>query len=292
MTETTTRPIDGSGNARTESPAIRVLVVDDEAPARSRLHALLDRPGVIRVGEADSVASAVEAMRRHRPELVFLDIQMADGSGFDVLEAVRAKAPPVVVFVTAFDAHALRAFEVQALDYLLKPFDDRRFERTFARASESVRRRRLDGLCGQLGSLIAAAPAPVETAPNKTLPNKSLAPDTAPYPTPASAKLAVRAAGRTRLVAIDDIDWIEAAGAYVRLHTGEGSILLRQPLGQLETRLAAHRFLRIHRSTLVQADRVREIHTAAHGDGQVILEDGTTLRLSRNHRDRLERLLG
>lgn len=257
-----------------QASTTRVVIVDDEAPARSRLRALLDRPGTVCVGEADSVSSAVAAIREHTPDLVFLDIQLADGSGFEVLEATLPEDRPVIVFVTAYDSHALRAFDVQALDYLLKPFDDRRFERALARATETVRRRRIEGLCGQLGAVLASGTDARHETP------------TAP------AKLAVRANGRTRLVAIEDIDWIEAAGAYVRLHTGDRSLLLRQPLGELEKRLARHRFLRIHRSTLVQADRVSEVHSATHGDGRVVLEDGTSLRLSRSHRDRLERLIG
>lgn len=279
--------------------AIRVLIVDDEAPARQRLRELLGgRRDVTIAAEADDVDGAVAAIRSRSIDLLFLDIQMPGCDGFRVVERVGPQAMPSVIFVTAFDAHALRAFEVHALDYLLKPFDDRRFERALDHAVESIRRQRLEGLCGRLQDLLASI-APGQESPVGDRPRQAAIDSAARLPKGSGRRsvteperLAVRSEGRLRLIAIADIDWIEAAGTYVRLHTGDRSLLLRQPLGRLEHRLRRHRFVRIHRSTLVRTDRIQEVRAASHGDATVVLEDGTELRLSRSHRSRLDALIG
>lgn len=259
---------------------IRVLIADDEPPARSRLRHLLAPESEIEIaGETANGAQTVAAIRSLAPDLVFLDVQMPDLDGFGVVAEIGPAAMPTVVFVTAFDQYALRAFEACALDYLLKPFDDERFHRTLERAREEIRRGRLDGLCDKLRSLLADGSPSAES------------------PTPAGPRqlpmdrLAIRSAGRVVFVDTADIDWIEGAGSYVRLHAGSRSYLLRDTLRHLESSLDPDRFLRIHRSAMVNRTRVQELRPRPHGESLVILRDGTELKLSRTYRDRLARLL-
>lgn len=255
---------------------IRVLIADDEPPARSRLRHLLGRsPEVEVVGEAASGAQTVAAIRSLAPDLVFLDVQMPDLDGFGVVAEIGPASMPTVVFVTAFDQYALRAFEACALDYLLKPFDDERFAKTLERAREEIRRGRLDGLCGRLRSLLGEGSQAAPESPAKH----------------ATDRLAIRSAGRVVFVETADIDWIEGAGSYVRLHVGSRSYLLRETLRHLESSLDPGRFLRIHRSAMVNVGRVRELRPRSHGESLVILHDGTELKLSRTYRGRLDRLL-
>ena len=255
--------------------SIRVLIADDEPPARSRLrHLLAAREGVEIVAESASGAETVAAIRSTSPDLVFLDVQMPDLDGFGVVAEIGPELMPTVVFVTAYDQYALRAFEACALDYLLKPFDDERFARSLDRAREEVRRSRLDGLCGKLRTLLAEVP------PHPGAPQESSA-----------DRLVIRSAGRVLLIETADVDWIEGAGSYVRLHVGTRSHLLRQTLSRLESLLDRDRFLRIHRSTMVNLKRVRELRPRSHGESTVVLRDGTELKLSRTYRDRLARLL-
>lgn len=254
---------------------MRVLIADDEPPARSRLRHLLTRHEDIEiVGESATGSQTVAAIRCRAPDLVFLDVQMPDLDGFGVVREIGPESMPTVIFVTAFDHYALRAFEACALDYLLKPFDDDRFSQALQRAREAVRRARLDGLCGKLQALLGAtaqaSPEPEEDAADR---------------------LVIRSAGRVLFVETRDVDWIEAAGSYVRLHVGARSHLLRQTLNRLETELDQDRFLRIHRSTMVNRTRVRELRPRSHGESVVILQDGTELKLSRSYRDRLDRLI-
>ncbi len=254
---------------------IRVLIADDEPPARSRLrHLLAPDPEIEIVGETASGTETVAAIRQTAPDLVFLDVQMPDLDGFGVVAEIGPESMPTVVFVTAFDQYALRAFEACALDYLLKPFDDERFGRTLERAREEVRRGRLDGLCGKLRSLLTEGPqVPPEGARQAPV-----------------ERLAIRSAGRVVFVDTADIDWIEGAGSYVRLHVGSRSYLLRDTLRHLESSLDPGRFLRIHRSAMVNRTRVQELRPRPHGESLVILGDGTELKLSRTYRDRLARL--
>jgi two-component system LytT family response regulator len=249
---------------------IRTLIVDDEPLARARLRTLLQRePDVILAGECGDGLEAVAALKGQDIDLVFLDVQMPGLDGFGVLEAVGAARAPAVVFVTAHDRYALRAFEVHALDYLLKPFDRERFRRTLARARDQLRRAEAAGdprLLALLEEVRAARQAP--------------------------QRLAVKADGRVLLVALDDIDWVESAGNYLRLHAGATTYLLRDTMTGLETRLPPGRFVRIHRSVLVQVDRIRELQPWFKGEYRVVLRDGKALALSRSCRQNLQDLLG
>ena len=248
---------------------IRVLIVDDEAPARAKLRRFLAAdPEVEVVGEAGSGTEAVEAVRALAPDVVFLDIQMPGLDGFGVVAALEGEALPQVVFVTAYDEFAVKAFEVHAVDYLLKPFGPDRFERALARVKERVRARRDDGLDRRLRTVLAA----VTRRP--TYLERILVPD----------------GGKSVLLEVSRIDWIEAEGNHVRLHVGPASHLVRATLAALEERLDPARFLRIHRSRIVNADRIREVHPWSHGDQLVVLRDGTELIMSRRYRDRLARL--
>jgi len=234
---------------------IRTLVVDDEPIARARVLALLgEEPDIEVVGECWSGAQAVAAITEKSPDLIFLDVQMPEMNGFDVAHALGADRMPAVVFVTAFDEFAIKAFEVQALDYLLKPFDDARFARTLARAKER-----------------AAAPPP-----------KS--------PGGFRRRFLVRV--RERIVVVDaaDIDWIEAADYYVSIHAGGHAYLLREPLAELEKSLDPDVFFRVHRSAIVNLARIREIHPMFHGDSMVVLSDGSQVKLSRSRRGEFERV--
>jgi two-component system LytT family response regulator len=247
---------------------VRVMIVDDEELARQRIRRLLAREeGVEVVGEASDGMQAVESIRSLVPDLVFLDVQMPEVDGFAVLERLRPQLAPAVVFVTAHDEHALRAFDVHAVDYLRKPFDAVRFKEAFSRARRRLagteaeeRARKLDALLGQ-----------VEARPPR-----------------ARERLMVRSDGRLYFVRVDDIDWIEAAGNYVKLHVGRDTHLMRETMAGIEKLLDSSRFLRIHRSAIVNLDRVREMQPWFSGEYTVILRDGTQLRLSRVYRDRLE----
>jgi two-component system LytT family response regulator len=247
---------------------LRVLIIDDEELARQRIRRLLAREEDVEVvGEASDGAQAVESIRSLGPDLVFLDVQMPEVDGFAVLERLRPSPVPAVVFVTAHDDYAVRAFEVHAVDYLRKPFDAARFREAFSRARGRVagagaeeRARRLEALLAQ-----------VETHPPKS-----------------RERFMVRSDGRLYFVRIDDIDWVEAAGNYVKLHVGRDTHLMRETMAGIEKMLDPSRFLRIHRSAIVNLDRVREMQPWFSGEYTVILRDGTQLRLSRVYRDRLE----
>jgi two-component system LytT family response regulator len=250
---------------------IQTLIVDDEPLARQRIRTLLEGdPDIALVGECADGRQAVAALREHKPDLVFLDVQMPLLDGFGVLQSLGEGPMPVVIFVTAHDRYALKAFEVHALDYLLKPFDRDRFRSALERAKAQVRREQ-DGHVNQkllaLLSDVKGARKPLE-------------------------RLVVKSAGRVYFVRIEDIDWIEAAGNYVRLHVGSEDHLLRESMGGLESRLDGARFLRIHRSTIVNVERIKELQPSFHGDYVVILQDGTELTLSRGYRDKLQELLG
>lgn len=247
---------------------LRVAIADDEPTARATLHLLLGRhPDVEVVAECADGAATVEAVRARRPQLLFLDVQMPELDGFGVLAELTPEETPAVVFVTAYDAHALRAFEVQALDYLLKPFSDERFERALLRARRELAERGLAELARRIRGLLGGTTSPL------------IAP-----PRPDVARLLVAGTGRTVVVEVDAIDWIEAADYCVRLHVGKRSHLLRRPLAELEAELDPRRFVRIHRSTLVNVARVCQIRPQSKGDAMVDLADGTELRVSRRYR--------
>jgi two-component system, LytTR family, response regulator len=253
------------------SEPMRVVLVDDEPLARSKLRRLLaGEDGVEIVGEAASAAEAREVLLAERPDLIFLDIQMPEEDGFTLLESLPSDAVPAVIFVTAFDEHALRAFEVHALDYLLKPFDRERLRLALERAREALDRSAAGPFDEQLRMML------------QELRGEQ------PY----LSRFVIRSVGRIVFVNAPDVDWIEAAGNYVRLHIAKESHLLRETMSSLETRLDPRVFARIHRSTIVNIERIRELHHIFHGDYSVLLKDGTRLTLSRGYREQFERLVG
>ena len=250
---------------------IRTLVVDDEPLARQRLRTLLaPDPDLELIGECGDGRQAVTAVQQLKPDLMFLDVEMPALDGFEVLHALAGVALPVVVFVTAHDRYALRAFEAHALDYLLKPFDKERFAQALMRAKNQVRLGQAAGIEDRLRSLL-------QTVEGRR---------------PLPERLVVKSAGRVSFVRVAEVDWIEAAGNYVRLHLGKEEHLLRESLGGLEARLDPRRFVRIHRSTIVNIDRIRELRPTFHGDYLVVLKDGAELTLSRGCRDKLQESLG
>jgi two-component system, LytTR family, response regulator len=272
-----------------DSAPVRVLVVDDEPLARRTLLLLLSAdPQVEVVGEAGNGARALEMIRELAPDLVFLDVQMPEMDGFAVLRALEAERAPAVVFVTAYDDHAVRAFDANAADYLLKPFDDERFARALARAKGRVGDRRVRELAVRLAGMLGGAPLPALSQP----PRPQTPPPAAPEPAAYADRIVLKDAGRITFVETAAIDWIEADDYVVRLHAGAATHLLREPLRDLERRLDPRRFVRIHRSTIVNLRSVKELQPYFHGDYVVILRDGTRLRLSRSRREKLQALLG
>ena len=234
---------------------IRAVVVDDEPLARTNISVMLKQdPEIEIVGECGSGMEALSEIRNTKPDLVFLDVQMPECDGFDVLELLGRDLPPAVVFVTAYDQYALRAFEAGALDYLLKPFDNDRFDRALGRAKERI-------------------------AHGRVVPGRM-------------ERLAIKNAGQVSFVKVSEIDWIEAADYYACLHVGTRSHLLRRSMAELDQELDQTAFCRIHRSTIVNLDRVRGLKLSVDGDYEVLLESGTRLRLSRRYRKQLQSRLG
>lgn len=253
---------------------IRALVVDDEAPARRKLRELLAaEPDVELVGEAADGVEAVAAIRAASPDVVFLDIQMPRLDGFGVIAEVGVAAMPLTVFVTAYDEHALRAFEVQALDYLLKPFAPSRFQTLLTRVRQQLAKQDGGGLTGDLAGRIESLLRTVRAEPIYL-----------------RQLLAEREADRQIVLAIDEIDRIEADGNTLRFHTQEGAFHRRGTLRDLENRLDPTRFLRLNRSEIVRLEAIREIQPWFHGDARVILKDGKVLTWSRRYRARTEGL--
>jgi two-component system LytT family response regulator len=250
---------------------IRTMVIDDEPVARERIVGLLQQEQDIElVGECADGAQAVNAIQQQSPDLVFLDVQMPACDGFNVIQQVGPERMPAVVFVTAYDEYALRAFEVHAIDYLLKPFGRDRFQQTLKHAREHLERRR----AGDLGRRLLA-----------------LVQDLKPEPTKLD-RLVVKSGGRVFFLRTDQIDWIEAAGNYVRLHLSEDSHLFRETMNNMEARLDARRFVRIHRSRIVNTDRIKELQPWFNGEYVVVLQNGTRLTLSRGYREKLQERLG
>jgi two-component system, LytTR family, response regulator len=264
---------------------IRTLIVDDEVLARQRIRNLLrGRVEFDIIGECANGHEALIAIRRREPDLVFLDVQMPDLDGFGVLEELTADQLPVVIFVTAYDQYALRAFEFHALDYLLKPFDDERFEKTLGWAKAQIEQQQSRQLSERMLALLEDHKGGQKSGAGKS--------STAPVEPKPLSRLVVKSAGRVFFIRTEEIDWVEAEGYYARLHVGSKSHLLRETLTNLESQLDQNRFLRIHRSTIVNLERVRELQTQSHGEFTVVLNDGTQLKLSRGYRDRLTTLLG
>jgi two-component system, LytTR family, response regulator len=233
-------------------PPIRALIVDDESLARRNLSVLLRRdPDIGSVEECSSGLDAIEEIRKSKPDLVFLDVQMPECDGFDVLELLGGDLRATIIFVTAYDEYALRAFEAGALDYLLKPFDDARFRRALERAKEKLFHYQ-----------------PLRSA--------------------AAERIVVRSKGEMLFISVEDIDWIEAAGYYACLHVGGETHILRRSLMELEHDLGSGRFIRIHRSILVNVERIRGLELQASGEYEVVLRSKVHLRLSRRFRKRLQ----
>jgi two-component system LytT family response regulator len=254
----------------TDSPVIRVLLVDDEPLAREMLREMLQSdPQATIVGESVNGHEALAAIREHSPDLLFLDVQMPELGGFEVLSALGKTVIPNVIFVTAYDHYAVRAFEVNALDYLLKPFDQERFDAAWQRARAHVLSRRNGGVDQRILALLE------ELKGNKYL-----------------ERLVIKSAGRIYFLETGEIDWIEAEGNYVSVHSGKKSHLLRETISSLEAQLDPKKFVRIHRSSIVSLDRIQELQPWFHGEYRIILRDGTQLMLSRNHRDKLQEALG
>lgn len=260
---------------------IRVLIVDDEDPARLRLRKLLEKESNVELlGECSDGGEAVTFIREHKPDLVFLDIQMKEMDGFGVLEELGHTPDTLFVFVTAYNQYAVDAFETYALDYLLKPFSDKRFRQAIERARERLR---LNHISAYSDRLIALLNTYKEVNPETTRPASEPA-----Y----SNRLVLKTGNRLIFVDPDQVDWIEAEGVYVRLHTGEKAYLLRESLSNVEERLDPGQFMRIHRSTIVNIGRIREIVPHFNGGSIVMLCDGTRLKLSRTYRDRVHTTLG
>jgi two-component system LytT family response regulator len=255
---------------------LRTVIVDDEDLARRGIRALLARDADVEViAECSNAREAIEVIREHAPDLVFLDVQMPGKSGFDVIDAIGLNDRPHIVFVTAFDEFAIRAFEVNALDYLLKPVKEQRFEMALRRAREALASAR-DGSVGRrLEQLAADLGRPAHSD--------------AIY---ATDRIPVKTGGRVMVIRIADVDWVKAEHDYVSLYVGSKSWLVRETISSIEARFANSGFVRIHRSTLVNVDRIRELRPLEKGEFRVVLQDGVELKLSRNFRAALPRLAG
>lgn len=250
-------------------PSIRTVIIDDERLARQRIRRMLSETSDFAVvAEFENPEEGLAYLESNPVELLFLDVQMPALDGFALLEALSPDRTPLVIFVTAYDEYALRAFEVHAFDYLLKPFDQNRFDRTIDRARKqlSSEERSSEKLLHLLNEFRQRNQEP--------------------------ARFAIKTPGRLFFVRQEDIDWMEAADNYVNLHVGHDTHLIRETMNALEQRLDSHRFLRIHRSTIVNADRIKELRPWFHGEYVVLLKDGTELTLSRTYREKILSLLG
>ncbi|HSE18374.1 MAG TPA: LytTR family DNA-binding domain-containing protein [Pyrinomonadaceae bacterium] len=253
---------------------IKTLIVDDEPLARRNLRVLLERdPQIEILDECRNGSEAVKAINTLSPDLIFLDIQMPEMDGFDVLAHVGPEHIQAIIFVTAFDQYALKAFDVHALDYLLKPFDDERFARALERAKSQIAAREINQLSERLLALLEERETERKGSKHE---ERYL------------SRLMIKAASRMMLLKVDEIDFIEADGNYAKLHVGRKTHLLREKMNDLEGRLDPAKFVRIHRSAIVNLERIKEMHPHFNGDYVVVLEDGRQLRLSRTRREQLE----
>ena len=248
---------------------LRVVIVDDEPPARARLRRLLKAHDAVEIAaECGDGAAAVQAIESAQPDLVLLDVQMPELDGFEVLRALDMPRLPAVIFVTAFDSYALRAFEVHALDYVVKPVEAARFDRALSHARQRISEQRSAG--DGLTNLI-----------------RELARDRVRL-----KRIPVRSEGRVKVIDLADVDWMSAADNYVTLHVGGQEYLVRDTMSALERRLDASDFVRVHRSTIVRVDRIAELLPDLHGDYRIRLKNGTEVALSRTYRPRLEERFG
>ena len=247
--------------------SIRTLIVDDERLAREKVRALLaDDADIEIVGECANGADAIAAVRKQKPDLVFLDVEMPGANGFQVLQRLRGEKLPMVVFITAHDEYAVRAFEVEAIDYVMKPFDRKRFADALRRAKRQMNEPEEEAE-GRILRLLERMLKPLD-------------------------HFVVKQRDRTFLLAVPEIDWIEAEGKYVRLHAAGAAHLVRESIGDVEERLDVRRFLRIHRGTIVNVKRILEMHRGFGGGIFVVLRDGTKLTMSRRYRTRIREVTG
>jgi two-component system LytT family response regulator len=257
----------------TKAMKIRALVVDDEPVARDRVVRLLQQQNDIElVGQCSNGLETVNAIEQLSPDLVFLDVQMPEMDGFEVVRALEAGHVPAVVFVTAYDEYAVRAFEVHALDYLLKPFSSVRFRATLAHARDQLQRHH----AGELARKLLTLAPMLWDKPGGPRPERLL----------------VRSAGRVHFVRTAEIDWCEASGNYVRLHVGHDSHLFRETMNSLESKLDPRRFVRVHRSTIVNVEQIEELRSSLGGESTVFLRNGVKVTLSRGYRDSFQERFG
>jgi two-component system LytT family response regulator len=255
---------------------LQALIVDDEPAARAAIRTLLaEDPEVEVVGECGDGRSAVDAIQDLEPDLLFLDVQMPEMDGLTVLRQVEATGVPAVIFVTAYDQYALQAFDVHAVDYLLKPFDDARFRQALGRAKQQAHQGKLGALSQQLRALLDEVSERAATPGGQYL-----------------KRLTIKSGGRVTIVPTKDIDWIEAEGDYVKIHAGRAWHLLRETMKHIATQFDPATFVRIHRSTIVNVERIKELQPYFRGEYVVILQDGTKLKLSRGYKEQLEAALG
>ncbi|HEY7877843.1 MAG TPA: LytTR family DNA-binding domain-containing protein [Gemmatimonadaceae bacterium] len=265
---------------------VRVLIVDDEALGRLRVADLLRvESDVVVVGEAADGDAAIEAIRALKPDLVFLDVQMPGRSGLDVVRGVGARDMPLTIFVTAFDQYALQAFDVAAIDYLVKPFDDERFEEALRRARRVLALEGVDRARGQLLAMLLES----EQAERAPRPNAgSEGSGGGPY----LERIAVEMRGQVKPIPVAQVDYITAAGPYAELHVGDRRYVIREAMQALEDRLDPNRFMRVHRSVIVRLELVEALHRGGGGDYELQMKGGARLRVSRSRREALERWLG
>jgi len=256
---------------------VRALIVDDEPLARRTIRELLLKDQDIEIiGECNSGLEAVTLIAEQPPDLLLLDIQMPGLNGFETLAQIQPGRIPAIIFVTAYDQHALRAFEVHALDYLLKPFTDKRFEEMLRQAKAQIELREINAISKSLLSLLREQTAPEPARPlKKSFLNRFM----------------IKAGGRVVFIKASDVDWIGADDYFIKLHVSGKSHLLRMSMNELEQKLDPEAFLRVHRSTIVNFDRVKELRQTSNGEYVVVLKDGVELKLSRGRRARLEQLL-
>ncbi len=252
--------------------AIQVLVADDETPARQRLLDLLRKDSQVgRIEEAADGVAAVQAIESRKFDLILLDVQMPELDGLGVVDAIGPEGMPLTIFVTAYDQHAIRAFETNALDYLLKPFSDERFEAAMSRVKARLDDRSLREFGQRMMRMVSSAPVSSERRWDR---------------------LVIKSAGTTRFLRVADIDWIEAAGVYVNLHVAGKELLYRTALNELAEHLDPKRFIRVHRSAIVNIESILQLEPLSHGEFDVVLKNGARTRVSRTYRALLEERLG
>lgn len=264
--------MDGSANSYPIYRKIRALIVDDESLAREALLVMLDDdPEIEVIAECRNGREAVTVIREQSPDVVFLDIQMPEMDGFQVVEEIGAKQMPVTIFVTAYDKHALRAFEAHALDYLLKPFDHERFSNALQRAKTRVRQQQLGDISEGLFAAL-----------------RDLKPKAA---SPSIDRVVIKSGGRIYFLKTEEIDWVEGAGDYLTLHSGSQTHLIRETMGNFHATLDPQKFLRIHRSTIVNIERIKDIRPIHKGEYVITLTSGISLKASRGYRHEIQSLL-